>query len=141
MFVAERIYMAEGRDLRLIGRIPEGVAQGAQLVAFDRDSGRRGLFAVRADESSLAEVTATLDGPAPGQSKAVWELSVLADGGEQPVKASPGMRPGHKGTLEIFVSLPVAEKSSPWRTNWGEARSATPFMAATMPVRRASSAS
>jgi glycosyltransferase involved in cell wall biosynthesis len=113
--VAERIYMVEGRDLRLIGRIAKSDPDGPQLVASDRESGRRLVFPIRARAEGMSEVetTATLDGPAPGRDEAVWELSVLADGLKGPVEPSPRIAPGPKGTLPIDSSVCSLETRFP----------------------------
>jgi glycosyltransferase involved in cell wall biosynthesis len=115
MMIAERIYMVEGRELRLIGRIAGGDPRSAQLVAFDRGSGRRLVFPIHpaAEGVSEVETSANLDGPVPGRDEAVWELSVLADGIEQPVEASPRIEPGSKGTVPIDSSVCGVETRFP----------------------------
>jgi glycosyltransferase involved in cell wall biosynthesis len=106
--IADRIYVREGCELRLFGRMERRDRQRAQLVLSEAgsDRQRRVDLCPAGEDGPDVEAAIELHDLAPTGSRSEWGLGVSADGGlGQAVEASPELKLGRQWVWPIGSAL------------------------------------
>jgi len=107
LLVADRLYVREGRELLLIGRLGRPDPRLVHLVLAERGSGRQQRVDLRPPDGDGAEVEASVSlRELPESARAVWDLNVQVDDGPgQAVEPAPEVRLGAARVLAVGPSL------------------------------------